>query len=553
MIKKKPLYVFIHNPKTGGTTIAHYLTKHMGKGQYLAFYPEIYKDEISVIDKIKSLSEKEMDSLNIIWGHRVFYGIDKYFNEREVRYIIFLRSPVERLYSMYNYLFGLSEEGKINEGQKKLISENGKIFSFKEFIEKKTNLQNGFIYQIITSNNLKYGQIESTARIEYIKHFLDKMYFVGLTENKEDFRFLLEILGFDDTFEDQNISKKYIIREEKYDKDIVKRNTEDVMIYNYAKKLNIITKNKIHGKAERKSIIKILKTWIKDLINTIPSYTNKNRHRIIIFGLVKTGTTALFYKIRKSLPYDTVEFFEPKTYINSPADKNISMLAKVLVNQRNYKDYLNCNQFDKKVMLIRDPRDRIISVLIYSVIHSDFYNDEGKMNIFIDRLRQKENDPLSVSVRDLLILKRQLRSVEIPENIGEKIGDMFKKMSLSQIEFQEKTRNVFLFKYEDMIDKKLSGLEKYLGITLTVESDVPRNLDRVVSTKGYGNWRNWFTREDVEFFKPIVKDHMEKYGYDFDDWKLNENPKILPEHCSEYIERIVKEKIQEDLGNKSMK
>lgn len=36
--------------------------------------------------------------------------------------------------------------------------------------------------------------------------------------------------------------------------------------------------------------------------------------KIVIFGLAKSGTTALFYKIKNSLPPDTVCLFEPRSF-----------------------------------------------------------------------------------------------------------------------------------------------------------------------------------------------------------------------------------------------
>ena len=41
--------------------------------------------------------------------------------------------------------------------------------------------------------------------------------------------------------------------------------------------------------------------------------------KIVIYGLAKSGTSALFYKLRNSLPPGTISLFEPTSY--GPADR----------------------------------------------------------------------------------------------------------------------------------------------------------------------------------------------------------------------------------------
>ena len=68
--------------------------------------------------------------------------------------------------------------------------------------------------------------------------------------------------------------------------------------------------------------------------------------------------------------------------------------------------------------------------------------------------------------------------------------------------------------------------------------EVPSKVERVVRTKSYGHWRDWFTEEDVEIYKPLFKDYIEMMGYDMNDWKLNKNPSLSPDLGSEYMQKI---------------
>jgi hypothetical protein len=84
-------------------------------------------------------------------------------------------------------------------------------------------------------------------------------------------------------------------------------------------------------------------------------------------------------------------------------------------------------------------------------------------------------------------------------------------------------------------------LEKYLGFQVAGKAEVPEHFQRVVRTKGYGDWRNWFTEEDVDKYRKMISPWLEKYGYDANDWQLNPAPVIDASHCSEYFMRLVRE------------
>ena len=96
----------------------------------------------------------------------------------------------------------------------------------------------------------------------------------------------------------------------------------------------------------------------------------------------------------------------------------------------------------------------------------------------------------------------------------------------------------FLFRYEEMVDKKFDALNAYLGFQIGLDTGVPSGTgkEKAVRKKAYGDWRYWFTKEDVEFFKPAYTPYMEVVGHDCDDWNLNSSPVIEPEFSSDYMQ-----------------
>jgi hypothetical protein len=98
----------------------------------------------------------------------------------------------------------------------------------------------------------------------------------------------------------------------------------------------------------------------------------------------------------------------------------------------------------------------------------------------------------------------------------------------------------FIFRYEDMIAGNFAALNDYLGFEVKADGEVPQSTvkSKVLRKKAAGDWRLWFTEQDVELIKPAYKNYMELIGYDWNDWTLSANPVIEPEYSSVYIQNL---------------
>jgi len=281
--------------------------------------------------------------------------------------------------------------------------------------------------------------------------------------------------------------------------------------------------------------------------------------RIVIVGFSKSGTTALVFKIKNSLPRNLKFLFEPKGYLSGQERSDMFVLAKILFwgigifsvqfltkklsHRVCYDDF---SPFEKKIHLVRDPRDRLISGLLYYVRDSRLYGNDEALSPFQTLLEHKRLRPHSVSVTELIQALMEL------EGAGRALSDwrsIFQEYVNFGIVFQNEHPDYFVMKYEDVIDGKLQNLERYLGFPLPGPAAVHGSLDRVVRTKAYGDWKNWFLEEDVTFFKPIFSAHMEHFGYE-ENWKISPNPTISPDHSTEYVKRIILQK-REEMGIKT--
>lgn len=262
--------------------------------------------------------------------------------------------------------------------------------------------------------------------------------------------------------------------------------------------------------------------------------------KILILGLAKSGTTALYFKIKNSLPLAR-GLFEPKRYLPLPGDNIRGVVAKVLFyNWESEEDLNSFLGFDKKIVILRDPRDILISGLLYFLWHEPFYQMEEEMKEFWQVLKKKEADPDSLSVREILKTLNEIFNKRKQKKTAAK-SQLFVFFNNLVKEFAAR-KDVFVIKYEDFVDNKLEDLEQYLGFKLVADPVLPENLKRVERAKYYGDWKNWFKEEDLNWFKEQIGATMAQVGYT--DWKLNDHKIIRKEHCSEYVARIVNEKRQ---------
>ena len=136
-------------------------------------------------------------------------------------------------------------------------------------------------------------------------------------------------------------------------------------------------------------------------------------------------------------------------------------------------------------------------------------------------------------------------------NIYRYTGDFGGPQSLGELVDAERTRyeqmcdfvrnlrsDWFIFKYEDLVDRKLTALSAYLGREVRADVEIPRDDRLKARTMSYGDWRNWFLEEDVRILEPIYTPYMDLVGCDSSDWSLNPHPTIAPELASEYMKRL---------------
>jgi len=260
--------------------------------------------------------------------------------------------------------------------------------------------------------------------------------------------------------------------------------------------------------------------------------------KVMILGLGKTGTTALLYKVAGGLP-KCVAFSggKPGKYVG----KYKNAVYKHTYSERKgktfdlFQQHLAEEHYDRMIWIARDPRDAAVSEMLFRW-HRGYRGRKEQYQAHLDLVLKKEKDPKSVPFHVICRYAGQSKKWPIAtEEVVETERVRYANMS----EYVKRLGSEwFLFKYEDMIAGKYADLNGYLGFAVEKDRQVPEAYGKVVRKRASGDWRHWFTEEDVELFKPAHLPYMELMGYDCDDWALSPNPTIEPEYSSVYMQSL---------------
>lgn len=256
--------------------------------------------------------------------------------------------------------------------------------------------------------------------------------------------------------------------------------------------------------------------------------------RALILGQGKSGTTALLYALHDALERATgrehTVIFEPPD-LKTVGRFTKDIVVKKLIGTIKEHEYKSLKQFNRIVWIERDPRDVVVSRFLYNFRHRALSQNPEQLNTLLDLLRMKEADPMSVSFCELIEMGKRFDGVDViasTEIDQEKACALWDKIKKPPI----------VVRYEDFILGETSNLERIFAVPINVNIQIPPPRNRVIRTKGSGDWRNWFTREDTEQLKQRLK-CIAITPDDWDRWEPNSDPKINAAFSSRYISELL--------------
>lgn len=263
--------------------------------------------------------------------------------------------------------------------------------------------------------------------------------------------------------------------------------------------------------------------------------------KILILGHGKSGTTVFLFKVAGGLPNcQAFSGGDP----GKDWDEYENAVYKYTYSERKSRDFdlflkhLNEASYDRKIWMARDPRDIAVSHMLYRW-HKGHRGRRNQYLAHLGLVQKKEQDPGSIPFH---VLCRYIGHTKWPMSSAEAVEKERSKCQAMHEFVKGLGDEWFIFTYEDMIERNYNRLNDYLGFEIKVDAEIPvtTKKSKVARQKVYGEWRNWFTEEDVELFKPVYLPYMEFIGYDCNDWSPNPSPSIEPKFSSLYIQNLVR-------------
>ena len=244
------LYVYFHTPKAAGTTFTWHLKKNFGKDELLWVGHEKLRYKVNRKNRtdlyslnkkiVESIPKAEREKIKVIYGHAVHKNVYKHFNKK-VRYITFVRDPVLRTISYYNHFkttyLREDKKGREKEIYRYHLLLGGKVPKFEDWVRRKYGRYNAAV-ETMGKLFAVFGYLDGFSK-NALREMMNRFYFVGLTKHyDDDSLYLYHLLGINKFFLRQNISRKFI-RKEDIDKNTLKiiesKNRIDRIIFDEAK------------------------------------------------------------------------------------------------------------------------------------------------------------------------------------------------------------------------------------------------------------------------------------------------------------------------------
>ena len=251
---------------------------------------------------------------------------------------------------------------------------------------------------------------------------------------------------------------------------------------------------------------------------------------IVIVSLSRCGSTKLFYQLLRCFPESTAGYFEPSCLNKRLFNHETGLIAKVVIDSRyNRVSADQLSLFTKTLFVVRDPRDRLVSSLLFAL--------HGDSREVVDRriaiLQEKEADPGSVSFINLV--ERLHPDFSVP-SFFRQLSDSYQMLD----DLIDGVPTGRVFRYEDLIRRRYDSLKNYVGEPATTRfSDnvvLPERHDYGLRSATIGDWKNWLTREDIPTLKEIFDPVIRKYRYSA-EWTIDPLPSIHPQFASEFVRK----------------
>lgn len=258
---------------------------------------------------------------------------------------------------------------------------------------------------------------------------------------------------------------------------------------------------------------------------------------ILILGRAKTGTTILAKTLQANLEKHRL-WFEPRSLAHFFHTGSVRVVTKMIYEHWDTRPHSRLAlinnelemQFDKRIAIVRDPRDELVSRMFYMVRGAILDRDVAPQNIarWINLIRAKEVAPQTISLAGMLAQMGQLLDAHLNLEGGS---------AHEYLEFVSRNfAGEHIVRYEQFIDGDRQALCDYLGFVLPVHPAHDELIERTLRSGGHGGWQAMFHESDLATYLAHHGPVLAALGYDA--CALTPSPQLNPLHGSAYVARL---------------
>jgi Methyltransferase domain len=261
--------------------------------------------------------------------------------------------------------------------------------------------------------------------------------------------------------------------------------------------------------------------------------------RWLIVGTARSGTTALFSAMADAVDRPRLFFEEPVSQLRAALRHDLAgpTVAKVIFDNESATDIMSvAKAFDHRIVLLRDPRDGLVSRLLYVIANLPEQLADPTFTVqLVDLLQRKQQAPAELPFTEIARLFDNTR-------IGPLIARSLGKLTGFADFASDLGREWLQLRYEDLVAGRLPGWgRRHFGLALPAEVEVPADYSRVARSLSAGDWRHWFTEADVDELRPCLDPLLRRLGYST-DWTLATPPHIGEAQSWRYVQKLIDER-----------
>jgi hypothetical protein len=189
------LWIFLHLPKSGGTTFKGHAFKHKKWDEvFIEFsnWGRSYRTKNNrpdFADRIRA----DRCKAEYLFGHGTYYGIHKLVPGKFPRYITFVRDPADRCASLYNF--------RLSRGATCLNFED---WYEQEYKARTSNPMTHFYAERLANRKMEH---DDTLVLNLAKSILERCWYVGTTDNlNDDLKYLFGQMGLPEKWENYRVA-----------------------------------------------------------------------------------------------------------------------------------------------------------------------------------------------------------------------------------------------------------------------------------------------------------------------------------------------------------